>query len=314
MTEHSGVADCLHRFTFEGLPIRGQWVRLTDTITAANAVREYPAPIRSLLNQMFAAVAMFADNLKFQGAVALQSKGDGALIRTLAECREQQFLRGIAHLDDAKAPPVDQDNLAAWLHKGHLALSLIPPAETQQAPYQGMVPLEQASLSENLETYMKYSEQLPSRLYFADSNTSVTALLLQRLPSTASTTQGLSEEEDEAWHSIVTLADTVTEEELLTLGPHDMLGRLFAEYPCRLYPARQLAYKCSCSRFKSDRTLRVLQAEELQQLLDELGRIHVDCEFCGTRYDYDAIDIAHLLNASSHPTESTPADGKPLLH
>jgi len=302
--------DRLHRFTFEHVPVRGQWVRLSDTVAAANAVRAYPPAIKSLLNQMFAAVAMFADNLKFQGAVALQSKGSGALIRTLAECREQKYLRGIAHLDEDAAPPLEDTNLSEWLREGQLALSLIPPADTQRPPYQGLVTLAHASLSDNLETYLQNSEQLPSRLYLADSEDSVTGLLIQRLPTADQATEISAAAEDEAWRTIVTLADTVTEQELLTLAPQEILGRLFAEYPCRLYPARELVYKCSCSRHKSDRTLRILDAEELHELLAELGEIQVDCEFCGTRYSYDAVDIAHLLNTGSHaqPTGDSPRD------
>ena len=301
MSTDQPSSNLLHRFTFEHLPVRGQWVRLTETVAAANQSKTYPAEIRDLLNQMFAAVAMFADNLKFDGAVALQSKGSGALIRSLAECRQQQYLRGIAHLDDQVAAPDAMDNLAAWLGQGQLALSLIPPADSDQVPYQGMVALEHASLSENLETYLLNSEQLPSRLYLASSPTSVTGLLLQRLPSSDSATEISMAAEDEAWHSIVTLADTVTTEELLSLTATQLLRRLFAEYPCRLYPARTLSYRCSCSRQKSDRTLRILDAEEIKSLLEELGEIHVDCEFCGTRYAYDAVDIGELLARPANP-------------
>jgi molecular chaperone Hsp33 len=297
--------DYLHRFTFEGLPVRGQWVRLTDTIAAANAVRDYPVEIKNLLNQMFAAVAMFADNLKFEGAVALQSRGNGALIRSLAECREHKYLRGIAHLSEEIAAPAARDDLAAWLNQGQLALSLIPPADTQQAPYQGLVPLEHATLAANLETYLENSEQLPSRLYLANTSDTVTGLLLQRLPSADRGTEISLAAEEDAWHTIVTLADTVTDEELLSLSPENMLSRLFAEYTCRLYPARELAYRCTCSRAKSDRTLRILDRQEVESLFAELGQIYVDCEFCGTRYTYDAVDIGELLNS---PTQNPDPD------
>lgn len=299
-------ADCLHRFTFENLPVRGQWVRLYESVAAAEAAKQYPAPIKRLLNQMFAAVAMFADNLKFQGAVALQSKGDGALIRSLAECREQKYLRGIAHLDNNVPLPTNPENLTEWLNNGQLALSLIPPADSQQVPYQGLVPLEGATLSENLETYLQHSEQLPSRMYLVEDQDCVTGLLLQRLPSANLASDMTLDAEEEAWHSIITLADTVTEQELASLPPQDMLRRLFAEYPCRLFPARELSFKCSCSRAKSDRTLRVLEAEDLQSLLEERGSIDVDCEFCGTRYSYDKIDVGHLLGGQpSRPDEPT---------
>jgi len=302
----SAYADCLHRFTFENIPVRGQWVRLYESVAAAEAAKQYPDPIKSLLNQMFAAVAMFADNLKFEGAVALQSRGDGALIRSLAECREQKYLRGIAHLDEDAPVPANPDNLAEWLNNGQLALSLIPPADSQQTPYQGLVPLQGATLSDNLETYLQHSEQLPSRMYLAEERDCVTGLLLQRLPSADLASEMTLAAEEEAWHSIITLADTVTEQELASLPPQDMLRRLFAEYPCRLFPARELSFKCSCSRAKSDRTLRVLEADDLQSLLDELGSIDVDCEFCGTRYRYDAVDIGHLLGGQpSRPDDNT---------
>jgi len=299
-TDHTH-ADCLHRFSFEHTPVRGQWVRLRDSIADAEAGKTYPTPVKRLLNQMFAAVAMFADNLKFEGAVALQSKGNGALIRSLAECREQKYLRGIAHLDEALARPANENNLADWLNNGQLALSLIPPADSQQAPYQGMVPLEMASLSENLEVYLRDSEQLPSRLYLADGPNSVTGLLLQRLPSSDLASEIDLGQADDDWQSIVTLADTVTDRELTTLPPTDMLSRLFAEYPCRIFPARHLTFRCTCSRSKSDRTLRVLPDEDLLELLEELGQVEVDCEFCGTRYSYDRVDIGQLLSAPPHP-------------
>ena len=294
--------DRLHRFTFENYPVRGQWVRLSRSIEAAHAVNAYPDAIKKMLNEMFAVEAMFADNLKFDGAITLQSKGrDGALIRSLAECRERQYLRGIAHLDPEKNQPYNSTSLSAWLGAGQLALSLIPPADAEQVPYQGLVALQDGSLADNLETYLLNSEQLPSRMFLVSTTTSVTGLLLQRLPDDDLASEISMDSADEVWQSIVTLANTVTDEELLNLPVETLLRRLFAEYPCRLYPARALSYRCSCSRAKGDRTLRVLGADEIRALLAELGEITVDCEFCGTRYRYDAVDIGTLLNSDPPP-------------
>ena len=86
-----------------------------------------------------------------------------------------------------------------------------------------------------------------------------------------------------------------------------MLRRLFHEYQCRLHPPRELSYKCTCSRQKSDRTLRIIDTAELNELLAELGQIDVDCEFCGARYSYDSIDIGALVG---NPT-GAPGGGAP---
>ena len=291
--------DTLLRFSFDHLPVRGQWVRLHKVVEDATRHRTYPPSVLRLLASQFAAVSMFADNLKFQGAVALQSKGlESPLIRSLAECRDQQFLRGIAHLDPEQASPTNPADLREWLGGGQLALSLIPTGSGQ--PYQGLIEQRHATLASNLESYFEQSEQLPTRLFFAHTDTpSVTGLLIQRLPEDDLATEIASSTAEEGWQTISALVDTLQEQELASLAPAELLNRLFHELPCRIYPTRPLSFRCTCSRAKSDRTLRVLPEDDLRSLLDERGSIEVDCEFCGTRYDYDAVDISALLHQAT---------------
>lgn len=308
--------DYLQRFSFDGLPIRGQWVRLQQVVRDATAQQTaYPAPVLTSLAQQFAAVAMFADNLKFQGAVALQSRGEGALQRSLAECREQHKLRGIAHLNQTTSAAVGADNLRAWLGSGaQLALTLIYPEEANTEPYQGLIALSEPTLAANLETYFAQSEQLPTKLFFSDfdpNTETVTGLLIQKLPDPEGATEVDLEEYAEAWQTAQQLAATLSLEELATLTPERLLHRLFNEFPVRLHPPRTLHFECSCSRQKSDRTLRVVPEAELYELLDELGEINVDCEFCGARYRYDRVDLMALLKQSKQQSAN---DSDPTLH
>ena len=76
----------LHKFLFEGLPVRGMLVRLTDTwrdilLRRANNAETgpYPEPVRHLLGEMTAAAALMQSNIKFNGALVLQVFGDGPL-------------------------------------------------------------------------------------------------------------------------------------------------------------------------------------------------------------------------------------------
>lgn len=293
-------ADKLYRFTFDDLPIRGQWVRLEQVLDEAFANHTYPKPVQALLAAQFAAVSMFADNLKFQGAVSLQSRGDGALTRSLTECRAQHQLRGIAHINAGLPEPATQD-IAQWLGKGQLALSLID-AESNQPLHQAMIELLQSDLAANLENYFQISEQLPTLLFFSHTQGTVTGLLLQRLPEPPEATEIAIQSHQGAWQTAKTLAETLrsdTAGELATLAPQSLLELLFHEFPCRLHEPRDLIYSCTCSKEKSDRTLRTLGQQELQDILAELGHIHVDCEFCGTRYQYDAIDVAALAQVEN---------------
>ena len=230
-------------------------------------------------------------------------KATAPLLRSLAECREQQYLRAIAHLNEqVDAPPSSaQGDIRAWLGNGRLALTLLPEDQTQQ-PYQGMIELSGPTLEDNLADYFATSEQLPTRIFFAHTPTQVTGLCLQRLPNRDLATEIEMETHDEAWHTLNLLADTVTAEELSQHSAEQLLRKLFAEYPCRLHPSRKLAFQCTCSRAKTDHTLELVPPEEIDTLLKELGQIEVSCEFCGHQYLYDAIDIKSLRsNLASRP-------------
>ncbi|MGP1628694.1 MAG: Hsp33 family molecular chaperone HslO, partial [Giesbergeria sp.] len=76
----------LHKFLFEGLPVRGAIVRLTDAWRdmlarrAANTVNgAYPVPVREVLGEMAAAGVLMQSSIKFNGALVLQIFGDGPL-------------------------------------------------------------------------------------------------------------------------------------------------------------------------------------------------------------------------------------------
>ena len=295
--------DLLHRFSFDGLPVRGQWVRLNQALVNGLKHHRYPDPIACLMGQMFAAVSMFADNLKFAGAVTLQSSGQGTLTRSLAECRNQQYLRGVAQLSESGERP-DNATLAQWLGKqATLALSLIPD-DINQSPYQGMVALDSTSLQHDLEHYFEVSEQLPTRLFLTSDGNSATGLLLQRLPSADLATEVQLAEHEEGWNTVCVLADTLTDQELAKLSVRELLRRLFHELPCRLQDPRRLSYRCTCSRSKTDTTLHMLGAAELREILLEQGQIEVGCELCGITYRYDEIDVARLIKSGPNQPAS----------
>lgn len=289
--------DVIHRFSFADGPVRGQWVRLQEVLEVLNGHQQYPENVASLLGEMLAAVALVADGIKFDGAVALQSRGPGPLTTVLAECRARHLLRGIARWPEAAELP-DSDSLSALIGRGQLALTLIP--EDAEQPYQGMVGIDDNRLAGNLERYFQDSEQLPTRLLFAGSGASVTGLLLQRLPDADHATEIELDQNEAFWEEIGMLTSTLTDEELASLDPGTLLRRLYAGHPLTLQPPRNLRFSCTCSREKTQATLKAFSREELLELIDEEappkqpGEILVTCEICGAVERFDAIDI-HLL-------------------
>lgn len=280
------MQDCLHRFLFEELAIRGEIVHLDAAWQTVLARRSYPPPVRDVLGEALAAAALLSATIKFDGRLSLQLQGQGPLRLLLAECSSEHTLRGLARWDGAVAPA----SLAELCGDGVLAITIDPGQDRYR--YQGMVELSGATLETALTRYFNRSEQLPTRLKLVAGQHAVAGLLLQSLP-------GQTEDRD-SWNRIETLAATLTVAELLELDARTLIRRLFYEEDVRLLEAQPLRFHCHCSRQRVATMLRALGTSELQALLAEQGKVEVACEFCGLRYDFDAVDVGGLL-ASLQP-------------
>jgi molecular chaperone Hsp33 len=128
------------------------------------------------------------------------------------------------------------------------------------------------------------------------NDTDAVGLLLQELPT--------QEHQEASWEHITLLANTLTEQELLTLNCEDLLYRLFHEEKVRLFAPEAVEFACSCSRERIERTLRAMDKAELNEILQERGQIEVICEFCGQHNHFDAIDIASLFSQHGVSTDS----------
>jgi len=277
MPEH----DTLRRFIFEKLPVQGRYVHLDASWCAVLDRQEYPAPVRALLGEAMAAMALLSATLKFDGAITLQVQGNGPLHLLVVQCTSRLSLRGLARWR-GDLPDSSLQNL---LGEGRLALTIEPSGKGER--YQGIVPLEGETLAASLEGYFQRSEQLPTRLWLAAGDDSAAGLLLQVMPE--------RQRNPDAWQHVTVLADTVTSKELKTLSAEHLLQRLYHEEDVRLFEATPVAFRCQCSRARIEATLRSLGAEEMHSILREQGKVHVDCEFCGRGYEFDEVDVQTLF-------------------
>ena len=67
--------DCLQRFLFETLPIRGEIVWLDATWRTVLERRAYPAAIRQVLGEAIAAAALLSATVKFDGLLTFANPG-----------------------------------------------------------------------------------------------------------------------------------------------------------------------------------------------------------------------------------------------
>ena len=311
----------LHKFLFEGLPVRGMLVRLTgcwqEALRRRDAVGPFPAPVRSLLGQMAAAGVLMQSNIKFNGALVLQVFGDGPVKLAVAEAQPDLSFRTTAKVVGPVAPTAQLEAMLNVHGKGRCAITLDPKDRLPgQQPYQGVVPLHGdrreplQQLSQVLEHYMLQSEQLDTRLVLAANDEVAAGLLIQRLPVEGEgNLEGRRNEDDiglsEGFNRIAHLAATLTQEELLALDAETILHRLFWEERLLRFEPQTPRFACSCSRERVGAMLKTLGRDEVDSIVAERGDVEIGCEFCGQQYHFDAVDVGELFTPEPNAPPGT---------
>ena len=313
----------LHKFLFDGLPVRGMLVQLTDVWQevlkrrAANVeTGPYAEPVRHLLGEMTAAAVLMQSNIKFNGALVMQIFGDGPLKLAVVEVNPNLSLRATAKVVGDLGEASTLPEMVNVNNEGKCAITLDPLNKMPgQQAYQGVVPLfddhrnKLDKFSDVLQHYMLQSEQLDTTLVLAANDTTAAGLLIQRLPIKGEgnlAAKATMEDEDEIGRSedynrISILASSLTADELLNLDAETILRRLFWEEKLVRFEPLTPSFACSCSRERVSNMIRSLGTEEVESILAERGDVEVGCDFCGEQYRYDAVDAAQIFTGTPTP-------------
>lgn len=321
MSDSTPAQDLIQRFYFSGQPFRGAVVQLQNSFVEALNGHDYPQSVNYLLGEALSAATLMGINLKHNSRISLQARGDASVTLLMAEAtmmldKEQDetaatdhqathSIRAVARVNADKPVEANTRIEHAYLDllgHGQLAIT-IEPEDGER--YQGIVSAESHSLKLCLESYFNQSEQIPTCFQFAASSTGAAGILLQRMPHEDSYALDARDrytndpKADELWQELVALADTLTDEELLSLPAQEILHRLFHQHPLQLAAAQSVGFKCSCSYERTAAALSHIDPLEIEDILADEGEIVMDCEFCSTRYRFDRDKIAQLQLRSS---------------
>jgi len=282
----SFARDALTRFVFERAPVRGALVSLDAASRAILDCHPYPPALRRILAELLAASTLLASTLQFTGSLIVQLQGDGPVRLLVVECNDALELRATAQWDEAGTAAFGPDatlaELAGGATRGRLVITLDP--KGNGTIYQGIVTLETSSIAGLIEHYMATSEQLASRLVLATDAGRVAGLLVQRLP--AGDIVGESRP-DGTWTRAgesLTRMDPVV---LLAPGTTEaLLADSFPSDDVRVFRPKDVTFRCSCSRERVERALRIAGRTEIESILAERIEVVVTCEFCNHRYAF----------------------------
>lgn len=284
------------KFLFEGAPVRGAIVEMQQEWKRCLENHQYPSNLISLLGQFTAGALLLSSTIKFEGSLILQVKGSGPISILIAEVSTGLKIRAMAQVREGAK--IDEtmglQELINQNQTGQCAIILDPKDRAPGVqPYQGIVPLSGNTVSECLETYMRQSEQLETRLWLAANADHLGGLLIQKMPGTGGTAAEAND--PEAWKRIGLLAETVKFEELLSLDAPEILRRLFWTEHLQIISDNAVIFSCNCSRERTNAMLLSLGEKECMDIIKAEGKIDVKCQFCNKTQTYSKADIEELF-------------------
>lgn len=289
--------DCIKKFLLQDRGARVIASDLQQVWQTAQTHQPEHMGVRTLMGELMAAATLLTANLKFDGSLLLQMQGNGPIKLIVVECRQDLSIRATVKL--SQTPQPEQVGLQRLLNPdglGRFSVILNPPRDVAgRQPYQGIVPLTADSVAGVLEDYMAQSEQLETRIWLDASSSRATGLLLQRMPEDGGQSTVSAERMGDSWHHALALCDTIDANELASVSSETLLHRLFWETPVVGLEESTVSWHCGCNRDRVADMLRSLGKAEVQDIISEQGRIEVICDFCGTPYEFDAVDSVALF-------------------
>ncbi|GGO93478.1 molecular chaperone Hsp33 [Stakelama pacifica] len=279
-------------FTIPDKNARGRLVRLGPVIEEILAAHAYPPVIERLLGEALALTALLGSTLKDAGGqLTMQAQTQNGIVDLMVCDFKGGELRGYVQFDaDKLGEGPDEPSLFALFGNGFLGITF--DQATTGERYQGIVPLDGATLSEAAENYFFQSEQIPSLVRLNagrrdDGAMVASGLFLQHLPEGEEGRDRIHTRLDHPeWQHVETLAATMGVDELGDPGIplENLVWRLYnEEREVRTLSAVSLSRGCRCDAEYIGQVLAKFPESE-REAMAENGVIGVDCAFCAKTF------------------------------
>lgn len=288
--------------------VRGRVVRLAGALDEILQAHQFPDEISELVGEAACLVAMMGAALKFDGKLTFQAQGDGPVSLVVADYVAGGALRATAtHLGADGV--TGKTGAGALLGKGHIAMTIDQGPEMER--YQGVTPIEGATLGAAAVSYFDQSEQIPTVVKLAVGRLSspgkpemwrAGGVMVQFMPGEGGVRERgeeviMKDVDQDVWDRTAAFVETVQADELLdpAISPQTLLYRLFHEDGVRVYDPQPVRAVCSCNGETIAAVLGRYSQEELKEMVED-DLIKVTCEFC--RKDYRFSPSGEMLEGA----------------
>lgn len=268
----------------------------TDMVEEARRLHHATPVALAALGRSISAAAMMGVMLKEERAkLTLQIKGDGPLGMIVCVANSKGRVKGYVSHPDVDLPIRESDKkldvAEAVGREG--TISVIRDLGLKE-PYIGQYPITSGEIAEDLTEFYAKSEQVPSSVALGvliDTDYSVKAsggFIVQLMPDVSEQDIEILERNLRGVLSVSHMVDEAKELEQIV---EVIMGELGYEVVEEVEPL----YECDCNRERIERALISLGRGELEQILEEDGKMELVCHFCNTKYPFSGEELESLI-------------------
>lgn len=264
--------------------------------------------------KLLTAAAMMGKDLKVEdGVVSVEISGDGAYGKMVATANMKGHVKGYVG-NSSNAKLIDKDGNFVRDEKGRIKLigdgiMQIRKDIGLKMPFSGMVALENQDIADIVASYFLQSEQIKSvvalgvKLNEDGTVNRAGGYLIQLLPGAEDDFIDKLEDKLRKIRSITELLNGgFSLERIVELLYEDISafeenkdanGNHKKKYieNFEILEKSEIEYKCNCSKETFLKGLITLGKEQIDEILEEQGKIEVECHFCGKKYQFGKEDF-----------------------
>jgi molecular chaperone Hsp33 len=271
-------------------------VNAIEVVKKAASVHQLSSIETVILGQTLAASMLLALDLKHSNdAVTIKIDSDGICSGVLVTAKSDGSVKGFIKSPKSDKNSNDENKMVSVkeaLGKGQL--TIIKDSGLKQ-PYVGVVELRYGEIAKDMTYYFAQSEQIPTSIglgVLLDESGNVRqagGFMIQLLPETPADFMLQIE-------NLVSHFPNLTD--LLDMGMEiDEIVKkiLLKDIPLKILQEKPVAFSCDCTKDKFARGLQLLEAEELNDMINNEEEVEIVCQFCNQKYFYSEMDISKIL-------------------
>lgn len=286
--------DYIVRATAANHQLRAFAVSSRNIVEEARKIHNTSPVATAALGRLLTAGSMMGSMMKGEKDVlTLQIECGGPIGGITVTADSSANVKGYVNNPNVILPPNAQGKLDVSSALGPGFLNVIKDIGMRE-PYNGQTHLVSGEIAEDLTYYYATSEQTPSSVglgVLLDKENFVRqagGFIIQVMPDT----------EDEVIDKLeAKLNEVKSVTDMLEKGmtPEDILRYILGDMDVEILETIPTEYKCNCSRERVSRAIASIGKKDLQEMIDEGKPIEVNCQFCGSHYNFDTEQLKEFI-------------------